>query len=281
MSTPSSCQLEIDRFLSTGDYDVLHSAWPGGHALDRIKRGSDDLEQALLAELRRREARVTVPRNTPIRDGDIVAFSREKLEPMVNWFFRRDERGAVLALLEKSVVFLSPENIEALIRKGSLDTAWEIANIYLRSIGARPISENARGVVGLSVESTCYVSLEYFTEKDPFADFVVHEAAHVFHNTKRRTIGLKETRRKQWLLPIEFRKRETFAYVCEAYSRIRNLSQGPKERQALLEKLNDCPPPPNEYVDHAEYLEIVSDAVRRRNGWKAILEACSPSPTKD
>ena len=57
-------QPEIDRFLSAGDYDVLHSAWPGGHALDRIKRGSDDLEQALLAELRRREARVTVPRNT-------------------------------------------------------------------------------------------------------------------------------------------------------------------------------------------------------------------------
>ena len=197
----SSCQHEIDRFLSTGDYDV-HSAWPGGHALDRIERGSDDLEQALLAELRRREARVTVPRNTPIRDGDIVAFSREKLGPMVNGLFRRDERELVLALLEKSVVFLSPENIEALIRKGSLDTAWEIANIYLRSIGARQISENARSVVGLSVETTCYVSLEYFTEKDLFADFVVHEAAHVFHNTRRRIIGLKETRRKQWLLPI-------------------------------------------------------------------------------
>lgn len=30
-------------------------------------------------------------------------------------------------------------------------------------------------------------------EEDEFADFVVHEAAHVFHNTKRRTLGLPET----------------------------------------------------------------------------------------
>ena len=101
----SSCQREIERFLATGDYDVLHSAWPGGHALDRIERGSDDLVQALLAELRRSEASVTVPRNSPIRNGDLVAFSREKLEPMVNGLFRRDERGDVLAFSKSQSCF--------------------------------------------------------------------------------------------------------------------------------------------------------------------------------
>ena len=260
---------------------MLHAAWPGGHALERIERGSDDLQQALLAELRRREATVTVPRYAPTGSDDLVAFSREKLGPMVNGLFRRDEREAVLSVLEKSVVFLSPENIEALVREASLDTAWTISNMYLRSIGASPISENAPKAVGLSEETTCYVSLEYFTEKDPFADYVVHEAAHVFHNTRRRTIGLKETRRKQWLLPIEFRMRETFAYACEAYSRIRELSNGPRERQALMEKVKDAPRPPNKSVDYSEYVEILSAAVSRRNGWKAILEACSRSTTSD
>ncbi len=260
---------------------MLHATWPGAHALERIERGSADLQQDLLSELRRREAAVTVPRDAPTGSDDLVAFSREKLEPMVNGLFRRDEREAVLAALEKSVVFLSPENIETVIREASLDTAWTISNMYLRSIGASPISENAPKAVGLSEETTCYVSLEYFTEKDPFADYVVHEAAHVFHNTRRRTIGLKETRRKQWLLPIEFRMRETFAYACEAYSRIRELSNGPRERQALMERVKDSPRPPNKSVDYSEYVEILSAAVRRRNGWKAILEACSRSTTSD
>ena len=134
MSKPSKRKREIDRFLSTGDYDLLHAAWPGGHALDRIERGSDDLQQALLAELRRRTATVTVPRYAPTGSDDLVAFSREKLGPMVNGLFRRDEREAVLSVLENSVVFLSPENIEALVREASLDTAWTISNMYLRSI---------------------------------------------------------------------------------------------------------------------------------------------------
>jgi hypothetical protein len=147
--------------------------------------------------------------------------------------------------------------------------------VYLRSIGARPISDEAPNVVGISVENTCYVSLEYFTEEDPFADFVAHEAAHVFHNTRRCTIGLAETRRKQRLLPIDYRKRETFAYACEAYSRIREMSKGPKQREALLEELKDCPPPADERVDGSEYIAILAEAVGRRNGWKAILGACS------
>ena len=37
---------------------------------------------------------------------------------------------------------------------------------------------------------------------------------------ERRTVGLPETRQREWLLDIDFRKRETFAYACEAYSRI-------------------------------------------------------------
>ncbi len=33
-------------------------------------------------------------------------------------------------------------------------------------------------------------------------------------------MGPPETHQREWLLDIDFRKRETFAYACEAYSRI-------------------------------------------------------------
>ena len=58
------------------------------------------------------------------------------------------------------------------------------------------LSESAPQILGLSEETTCYVSPEYFAESDPFADFIVHEAAHIFHNCKRGTVGLRQTRTK-------------------------------------------------------------------------------------
>jgi hypothetical protein len=45
------------------------------------------------------------------------------------------------------------------------------------------------------------------SDNDPFAEFIVHEVAHVFHNCKRATVGLHETRTKQRSLDIDYRKR--------------------------------------------------------------------------
>lgn len=77
------------------------------------------------------------------------------------------------------------------------------------------------------------MSPAYFEEEDPFADFVVHEVAHIFHNGKRRKAGLRETRRREWSLDIEFRKRETFAYACEAYACVLRHARKRAERGAL------------------------------------------------
>ena len=44
--------------------------------------------------------------------ADLAAFTRKKVEPMVRGLFRQDEQEAVLAVLEKSVAFLAPGNIE-------------------------------------------------------------------------------------------------------------------------------------------------------------------------
>ena len=138
---------------------------------------------------------------------------------MVTGLFPKAEHDQVLATVERSVVFLTPKNIESVLRSERwLHTAWSLANLYLVSAGCEPLSADAQVIVGLSQGTTCYVSLAYFKETDPCADFIVHEVAHIFHNCKRATIGLPVSRRREWLLDIDFRKRELFAYACEAFS---------------------------------------------------------------
>jgi hypothetical protein len=272
---------EIDQFLRSGDYDPLMANWPGVNSLDRIVRGEDALRDALLAEVRRREAQVTIPTPTVIADYDLPSFSRAKLAPMVCGLFPRVEQEPVLMLLERSVVFLTPENIELSIRQaGLLSTARQIANVYLVGIGAATLGDDMRGVLGASVETTCYVSLEYFAEQYELDDYVVHEAAHVFHNVKRRTAGLPETKRQEWLLPIAFEKREMFAFACERYSRILELCKRPADRRRMVENLPQRPLIPKEYGEPQELRQILTEAVNRRNGWKAILQRCAPEPRR-
>ena len=129
----------------------------------------------------------------------------------------------------------------------------------------------------LSEETTCHVSVEYFDANNRFDDYVVHEAAHIFHNCKRETLGLNAIRHREWLLEIDFAKRETFAYACEAYSRILELGKTRSTRNRLLSELADGAMPPDERVHGAEYVDILREAVAAGNGWKSIRERCSPS----
>jgi hypothetical protein len=114
---------------------------------------------------------------------------------MVGGLFPREEQDAVLSVLERSVVLLTPVNIADVIRDGDwLHTTWHLANLYLASVGAELLGPDARAIVGLSEETTCYITPEYFARRGRFDDFIVHEAAHAFHNCKRHTMGLQETR---------------------------------------------------------------------------------------
>lgn len=188
----------------------------------------------------------------------------------------------MLAVLERSVVVLTPANIENVLRGCMwLSTAYNLANLYLIGLDMAPLHEDAR-LVGLSEETTCYISPAYFTERDPFADFLVHEVAHIFHNCKRETMGLPSTRRKEWPLDIDFRKRETFAYSCEAYATIVERAATPRERVALAAAFaargNDSP---DSRVDWNEVIDIVRASSEARNGWKRILERCArPRPPR-
>jgi hypothetical protein len=204
-----SPQSEIERYLRSGEHDPLFGAWPGGNVLECARRGDADLRRALVAEVKARTAAVSVPE--ALIDLDCEAFARAKVAPMVRGLFPIVEQPAVLDMLARSLVFLTPSTIEAVLNRGFPSTAWDLANLYLLSCGAEPLADDAPRIVGMSEDTTCFVSMDYFRANHRFADFVVHEAAHVFHNCERRTLGLPATRRREWLLEIAFGKRETFA----------------------------------------------------------------------
>jgi hypothetical protein len=265
---------EIERYLRTGDADMDGWAWPGDF-MERGRRQHADLRGALVEEVRRLTKGRTHER-VPEHVG--VAFTRAKVEPMVRGLFSKVERDVVLTTLEKSVVYVTSETIESLILNHSWDrSAWDLANLYLLSVGAKLLGKEAPRLVGISEETTCYVSPDYFAEDDPFADFVVHEAAHIFHNCKRRRIGLRETRTKEWLLDIEYRQRETFAYSCEAYACIVARAKSPAERRDLAAVYGSERRISEERVEPSEVASIVAEAASARNGWKVILARCAPT----
>ena len=268
---------EIERYIVSGKSDPLCSAW-SGNFMERTHRARDDLRCALVDSVRRLTKGL---KHEPLPVDDSASLTRTKVEPMVRGLFPRSEHDVVLATLEKSVVFLTSANIEPLLLKHSFDSsAWTLANLYLASLGVKLLGKDAPRLAGFSEGTTCYVSREYFTEDDPFADFIVHEASHIFHNCKRATVGLHQTRRKEWLLDIEYRKRETFAYSCEAYSRVLECGKCPAERQALASDFSCAVRIQDERVDAVEVASIVQEAAAARNGWKIILARCSPPRTK-
>ncbi len=263
---------EIERYLRTGDADVDGWAWPGD-VMERGRRQRADLRGALVEEVHRLAKGRS---HEPVPAAVGVEFTRAKVEPMVRGLFPRLEQDVVLATLERSVVYVTSETIESILLNHRWDrTAWNLANLFLLSVGAELLGPDAPRVVGISEETTCFISPDCFDEDDPFADFIVHEAAHIFHNCKRRTIGLRATRTKEWLLDIEYRKRETFAYSCEAYARIVARAKDAAERRALAAEYGAERRISVEYVDPAEVASIVADAASARNGWKVILARCA------
>jgi hypothetical protein len=275
----NSLQDEIAHYLRTGESDMLHLAWPGDSIIARGRNGNQALRNALLTEVMERTPQAETPKQ--LVNLNVAAFAQEKVAPMVRGLFPSGEQPVVMEMFRRSIVFLTPDNITSVILKTPFaSTAWDLANLYLLSCGGEPLSKAVPEIVGLSEETTCYVSTAYFRSENRLDDFVVHEAAHVFHNCKRETIGLPKIRGREWLLEIDFRKRELFAYACEAYSRILALGSTPASRKALLAEIEAYWTPPDDRVDLEEYLATLHEAVDVQNGWKRILERCRPPPRR-
>lgn len=270
---------EIQHFLRTGGHDVLSAAWPGASVIDRMATATTALREALTTTVLERSRHATMPDG--IAAADLFAITRAKVKPMVLGLFPASEQPIVLGLLSRSVVYLTPDNIATVLRSElDLNTVWNLANLYLLSCNTELLSAVAPQIIGFSQETTCFVSMKYFAAGGRFDDIVVHEAAHIFHNCKRERVGLEGTRRREWLLEIDFRKRETFAYACEALSRIHELGATPRARRAILEEFEAGPMPSDERVDADELLDILNEAVGARNGWKRILKRCAPLPVQ-
>jgi len=209
----------IQHFLDTGEHDELDAAWPGRSFYERACAADKMLRVALIKEVRERTRKREFP-SLPA-DVDSSQFVLAKVGPMVRGLFPAKERKAVLDLFENSLVFVTQASVEQILSEIQfLHSAWQIANLYLGSIDLPGLDGQPVAFVGLSEETTLYVSTAYFEDDDPFADWVVHEAAHVFHNWKREAVGLSHTRTREFLLPIAYAKRELFAYACEAYATI-------------------------------------------------------------
>lgn len=105
------------------------------------------------------------------------------------------------------------------------------------SIEAEVLGDGNDLAVGLSENFKCYVTPQYFEERGPFVDFLLHECAHVLHDAKLERIGLRMTRSRERLVELEFREREreTFAYSCEVFATIA-AGRSPRERADIVKK---------------------------------------------
>lgn len=203
------------------------------------------------------------PRRTAL-DRDLDRFLRIPAE----------KRRIVESNLISRVKLVSPATIEKHIQEEPwLNTAWDMANLLFGSIGLRPLGRYRR-VLGFCPGNVCYVSLDYLRDDDPFADYVVHETAHVLHNTRREALGLARRRARERLVDVDFRKRETLAYGCEFYSRIAAGSADRRERIARFAQWSEDPGAPDHRVDPAELRRTLEVAVTARNGWERIRLAC-------
>jgi len=264
---------QIKHFLKTGESDAMPQGWPGENWLIKAQNANRAMSEALIAEVQERSAGLPLSM-APVLDCH--AFTRGKVAPMVNGLFPENERTNVIELLEKSVVFLTADNISEVLQHSASKTSWDLANLYLLSIGGKLLSRKAPAIVGLNEGTTCYVSHEYFHQQNRFADFVVHEAAHLLHNCKRSQAGLPRTRTKENLVEIEYCQRETFAYACEVYSRILELGISRKDRIKLAEEVEDDFVPPGGRVDLDRFYEALAAACGAKNGWSKILQFCAP-----
>ncbi len=179
------------------------------------------MKNALILEVKHRSDGSPLPA-APVLDCH--AFTRSKVAPMVNGLFPEHERTNVLEMLERSVVFLTSENILDVLLRNELRTSWKLANIYLSSIGGNILCKKAECIVGLSEETTCYVSHEYFHQQIVSLTSLCTRLLTSFI-TAGAFQSASRNQNKGVLAEHEFCQRETFAYACEVYSRILEITR--------------------------------------------------------
>jgi hypothetical protein len=101
---------EIAHYLKTGHHDPYYSVWPEGGMLVCAQKMDAVLRKALIEAVQNMAQ--NIPQSVLVGSPDLAALTRAKILPMVNGLFPESERPLVTSVLEKSVVSLTPENIE-------------------------------------------------------------------------------------------------------------------------------------------------------------------------
>jgi hypothetical protein len=83
---------DIERYLRTGKHDPMFPAWPGKNLIDRCTNGDATLRAALVATVHERTPHAKLP--APLHNMDVVAYTREKVAPMVRGLFPPDDAPA-------------------------------------------------------------------------------------------------------------------------------------------------------------------------------------------
>jgi hypothetical protein len=274
MSTPND---DLRIYLETGKYDQLAHGWPGRNIWDQWAARSAAMREALIARVAPHVERQ--PKSNLAAELHIEA--RRRIAPMVRALFVEQEQDVVLDAISTGFVLISADTIIPLLQdETDMKTAWRLAMMFIKGACALEIKGEDVDAVGMNDGLASYIIADEVFPSAPFMDVIVHEAAHAFHNCKRARLGLAATRYREWLLNIAYGKRETFAYACEAYSRIVADAHSVRDRRAYLEELKRSPPPPDDRVDYTEYLHIMAHAIEGRNGWRRILTACAPAPRR-
>jgi len=119
---------EVRRYVHTGEHDNhWFLGWPGSNLFARAEHAHAALAEALVTEVRKRTPHAVAPE--ALIGLDLAAFARAKVAPMVRGLFPRGEQETVLDVLAQAVVFLTPDNIEPVLRRARwLKTAWDLAN---------------------------------------------------------------------------------------------------------------------------------------------------------
>jgi hypothetical protein len=196
---------------------------------------------------------------------------KEMITPLVESLFEKQYQKTIMKHLINSVVVLHKDNVYEELKGHFEGDIIPIISIYLSSFSTEELPKIFDvNIVGKSIGTKCYVSYKYYENNQSIEDFIIHEIAHFFHNSKYECIGIKEIE-DQFLLDIEYYKREIFAYSIEFYSKIKYLIQkGQNEKELLheFEKLDI----PNEESKIIKIL--VKEALKKRDGWQYIYQEC-------
>jgi hypothetical protein len=190
---------QVERFLATG-------AWAGG------RHGVAPMRELLTRIVAWRAARAPGLRSRP--PADPAAVVRDRIGSLIEGLFDPIDAATLIAVIPTRVRVLTPSTFPAAALAVPLSTAWDLANLLLDDLRVPTLSDDVPQLDGICAAGCAWVLPRAFAAS-PHSDVLVHEVAHLLHLLRRDEVGLSG---EGLLIGVPPRRRETFAYACEAWA---------------------------------------------------------------